>query len=66
MSSGVVSPADRALWAPRSSPRPRNLLEALERVLEHGERFNLYYERGEDAELLKQVRAAIAKAKGQE
>ena len=42
-----------------------DLLSALERVLEHGERLNLYHERGEDAEMVNQARAAIAKAKGQ-
>ena len=41
-----------------------DLLEALERLLTHGERGNLYYERGEDAEVVNQARAAIAKAKG--
>jgi hypothetical protein len=42
-----------------------DLLAALERVLEHGEPLNLYHERSEDAEVVNQARAAIAKAKGQ-
>jgi len=41
-----------------------DLLAALERVLAHGERGNLYTARGEDAEVVNQARAAIAKAKG--
>jgi hypothetical protein len=42
-----------------------DLLAALEQLLDHGERRNLYYERGEDAEVVGQARAAIAKARGQ-
>ena len=41
-----------------------DLLAALERMLAHGERGNLYTARGEDAEVVNQARAAIAKAKG--
>jgi hypothetical protein len=41
-----------------------DLLAALERMLDHAERHNTLYESGEDGELLEQVRAAIAKAKG--
>jgi hypothetical protein len=32
-------------------------------MIEHGDRRNLYYEHGEDAEMVDQARAAIAKAK---
>jgi hypothetical protein len=41
-----------------------DLLAALERILEHGQRRKLYYARGEDAEVVGQARAAIAKAQG--
>ena len=41
-----------------------DLLAALERMLAHGERGNLHTARGEDAEVVNQARAAIAKAKG--
>jgi hypothetical protein len=42
-----------------------DLLAALERILELGERANRFYERGEDGEVVRQARAAIQKARGQ-
>ena len=41
-----------------------DLLEALERLLEHGERHNMYHEAGKDADIVNQARSAIAKARG--
>jgi hypothetical protein len=54
---GIDEAATEALMA--AAP---DLLAALERVLAHGERLDLYYERGEDVEAVKQARAAIGKA----
>jgi hypothetical protein len=41
-----------------------DLLAALERVMELGERLNLFHAAGEDAEVMGQARAAVAKATG--
>jgi hypothetical protein len=40
-----------------------DLLAALERMLEHGERLNLDTARGEDADVVEQARAAVKKAR---
>jgi hypothetical protein len=40
-----------------------DLLAALERMLEHGERLNLYTARSEDADVVEQARAAVKKAR---
>jgi hypothetical protein len=40
-----------------------DMLAALERILEHGERLNLYTGRGEDADVVEQARAAVNKAR---
>jgi hypothetical protein len=53
----VVVSAWNFLTRPTAHPRC-----ARARLLTHGERGNLYYERGEDAEVVNQARAAIAKA----
>jgi hypothetical protein len=41
-----------------------DLLAALERLLEHGERLNIYSQAGEDAQVIAQAKAAVAKARG--